>query len=306
MKFPVALIRYFYKKTSPPPPWLGVLRQHAPRSMLLPSYYARPITMRNFPSIAIVTPSFNQGEFIERTIQSIITQNYPNLEYIIQDGGSCDATQTILERYNSMLRHWESRADQGQSHAINLGFAHSSAEIMAYLNSDDLLLPGALHYVANYFAQHPEIDVVYGHRIIIDENDQEIGRWVLPPHNSKVLTVEDFVPQETLFWRRRIWNKVGGIDESFKFAMDWDLLLRFQHEGAKFKRLPRFLGAFRVHTQQKTSAEMEITGKKEIERLLIRYHGRVLNALEIKRQGIFYLLQHVGYQLLYKLGILRY
>jgi glycosyltransferase involved in cell wall biosynthesis len=205
-----------------------------------------------------------------------------------------------------MLRHWESRADQGQSHAINLGFAHSSAEIMAYLNSDDLLLPGALHYVANYFAQHPEIDVVYGHRIIIDENDQEIGRWVLPPHNSKVLTVEDFVPQETLFWRRRIWNKVGGIDESFKFAMDWDLLLRFQHEGAKFKRLPRFLGAFRVHTQQKTSAEMEITGKKEIERLLIRYHGRVLNALEIKRQGIFYLLQHVGYQLLYKLGILRY
>src|SRR6202162_2378644 len=99
---------------------------------------------------------------------------------------------------------------------------------MAWLNSDDIMLPGALAYVATYFNQHPGIDVVYGHRILIHENDQQNGRWVMPGHNYDLLSWADYIPQETLFWRRRIWDKVGGrVDESFRFAMDWDLLVRF-------------------------------------------------------------------------------
>src|SRR5262249_23541680 len=144
--------------------------------------------------------------------------------------------------------------DEGQTQAINLGFQHTSGEIMAYLNSDDLLLPGSLAYVAGYMAAHPEVDVVYGHRILIDECDDEVARWVLPRHDDRVLTWANFVPQETLFWRRRIWERVGGtLDASFQFAMDWDLILRFREAGARFVRLPRFLGAFRVHARQKTS-----------------------------------------------------
>src|SRR5262249_36979350 len=192
------------------------------------------------------------GPFLERTLKSVLGQGYPRLEYIVQDGGSTDETAEVLERYRGLLHHCESAPDRGQAHAINLGFGHGTGEILAYLNSDDLLLPGTLHYVAHYFATHPEVDAVYGHRVLIDENDAEVGRWVLPPHNDALLSWADYVPQETLFWRRRIWDKVGAsLDETFQFALDWDLLIRFRDAGARFVRLPRFLGGFRVHAQQK-------------------------------------------------------
>ena len=128
--------------------------------------------------------------------------------------------------------------------------------------------------MADYFKTHPTVDAVYGHRILINEFDQEIGRWVMPKHNPRVLAWADYVPQETLFWRRSLWEKVGGIDESFQFALDWDLLLRFQNAGASIVRLPRFLGAFRVHTQQKTAATIASTGLAEMTRLRKRCHGR--------------------------------
>jgi len=153
---------------------------------------------------------------------------------------------------------------------------------MAWINSDDLYLPGALGYVADYFAQHPEADVIYGHRVLVDENSREIGRWFLPPHDDEVLKLNDFVPQETMFWRRRIWDKVGGIDTSFKFAMDWDLLLRFQAAGAKIVRVPYFLACFRIHSAQKTSAQMGSIGQKEIDALRLRTFGRVISPEEIE------------------------
>jgi len=153
------------------------------------------------------------------------------------------------------------REDSGQAQAINRGFALTCGEIMAYLNSDDSLLPGCLNYVGTYFADHPEVDVVYGHRVLIDEEDREIGRWVLPRHTDEVLAWADYIPQETLFWRRRLWEAAGSsVSEEFRFAMDWDLILRFRDAGAKIVRVPRFLGAFRVHTDQKTSAELDLAG----------------------------------------------
>lgn len=288
-------------------PKLGTLMHYPPRPLITPHRYQKKTLIKNLPSISIVTPAFNQGNFLERTIESIILQNYPALEYIIQDGGSEDRTLEILERYKSHLKHWESTQDEGQSHALNLGFSRSSGEIMAYLNSDDLLLPGSLHYIGEYFAKHPEVDVIYGHRILIDENNQEIGRWVLPYHDSAILSWADYIPQETLFWRRTIWNKVGGkIDESFRFAMDWDLILRFRDAGAKFVRLPRFLGAFRIHPDQKTSTYISNMGLEEMNRIRARCHGRATSFKEVKHRIRSYLYRHIVYHRLYRAGILRY
>ena len=273
-------------------PRLGVLYQHPPMKLALPR--SEEMAPNALPRISLVTPSFRQAAFIERTIESVFAQGYPSLEYFVQDGGSTDGTVDVLRRYDARLAGWESVPDSGQSQAINRGFAHTSGEIMGWLNSDDILLPGALRAVGSFFALHPDVDVVYGHRVLIDENDAEIGRWIMPPHDADVLSWADFVPQETLFWRRRIWDKVGGrIDESFRFAMDWDLIVRFRDAGARFARLPRFLGGFRIHPHQKTSAVINEVGFQEMNRIRERALGRVPSSMEVKRAVAPYLLRHL-------------
>ncbi len=288
-------------------PKLGVLNLYPPRAIDIPKRYYKKTNLTELPSISIVTPSYNQGAYIERTINSILDQEYPNLEYIVQDGKSSDNTVEILQRYDSYLKYWQSEKDTGQSNAINKGFQHTTGDIMAYLNSDDILLPGSLHYVAEFFEKNPNIDVIYSHRVLIDEHDKEIGRWILPRHNSPVLSWADYIPQETLFWRRDIWKKAGGkIDESFCFAMDWDLLLRFREAGANFVRVPRFLGAFRIHSHQKTLAQISQTGNEEMLRLRERCLGRPLAEKDIRKGTKHYLNRHVIYHRLYRAGLLRY
>lgn len=288
-------------------PKLGELNLYSPKSIILPKSYSKKSKHSNLPTISIVTPGFNHGAFIERTIKSIITQNYDKLEYVVQDGGSKDKTCEILQRYDKYITHWESVKDNGQSQAINLGFRHTTGEIMAYLNSDDLLMTGSLDYVGKFFKENPDVDVLYSHRILINEADEEIGRWILPKHDSDILSWADYVPQETLFWRRSIWDKIGGkIDESFSFAMDWDLLLRFRDAGAKFARVPRFLGAFRIHPHQKTSSEISQTGIEEMQRLRHRCHEKEVCTNEIRNGIKSYLNRHIVYHKLYRLGILRY
>jgi GT2 family glycosyltransferase len=284
-------------------PRLGVLYQHPPLEMRLPAGHARSLAPADQPAISMVTPSFKQAAFIERTIRSVVEQSYPNLEYFIQDGGSDDGTVDVLKRCEKQLSGWESRPDRGQAQAINRAFARTSGEIMAYLNSDDILLPGALSYVAEFFARHPEVDVVYGNRIVIDEHDKEIGRWILPGHDNKVLSWADFVPQETLFWRRRIWTKAGGrMDESFQFALDWDLLVRFREAGARFARLPRFLGGFRVHAQQKTTTSIANTGFEEMNRIRQRALGRVPTSVEVRKAVAPYLMKHLAADIQWKIA----
>jgi hypothetical protein len=292
-------------------PRLGTLYQYPPRPMKLPARYTETrnrIKIRgDFPVISIATPSFNHAGFLERTLRSVVSQAYPALEYMIQDGGSTDGTIDILETYTDQLAGWVSEADDGQADAINKCLQRATGDVMAYLNSDDLLLPGALHYVAAFFDRHPEVDVVYGHRILIDEYDQEIGRWVLPPHDDQVLSWADYIPQETLFWRKSIWEKTGGyVDKKFKFAMDWDLILRFRDAGARFVRLPRFLGAFRVHPHQKTSAEIAEQGENEMGQLRQRALGRPVSTGEINLKIRPYLRRHVILNKLFRAGILRY
>lgn len=254
-----------------------------PKPLRLPvRYLNESLNSGSLLSISIVTPSYNHAQYIERTIRSVLTQNYPKLEYLIQDGASTDGTQELINAYVSEVTHIISGPDTGQANAINRGFSVTQGEIMAWLNSDDFLLPGTLRYVANFFALCPEVDVIYGHRILVDANDQMIGKWVLPPHDDEAITWEDYIPQETMFWRRRIWEKAGSyVDESYQFALDWELIFRFREQGAKFVRLPRFLGAFRVHAEQKTSSLLESIGKDEVNSLRSRYHGREISQREV-------------------------
>jgi len=274
-------------------PRIGGLRHHVPRPLRVPSSYMRTEPPWPAPTIAVVVPSFQHGRFIERTLQSVIDQGYPALECVVQDGGSTDETLAILPLYENELAGWASARDSGQAEAINRAFARTSGELMAWLNSDDLLLPGSLAYVACYFAAHPDVDVVYGNRLMIDENDDQIGAWILPKHDDLILTLADYVPQETLFWRRSIWEASGGhVDPSFNYALDWDLLLRFRSAGATMVRVPRFLGAFRVHDEQKTSVLFE-DGIAEMARLRYRATGRHISVAEVNTQLRRYFRRHV-------------
>ena len=219
------------------------------------------------PSVSVVVPSYNQAKYIEATLNSLLSQQYSPLEIIVIDGGSTDGTVDILKRFEPHLAYWESQPDRGQTHAINKGFSHATGEIMAWLNSDDLLLPGAISRVVKRFQTQPSVNVVYGQRIIINEFGEDIGTWNIKNAHGEVLQYADFIPQETLFWRRDIWNSIGKLDEKFKFAMDWDLLLRFKLANARFSVIEQYQGAFRFHSEQKTVCEIGSTGFAEMELL---------------------------------------
>lgn len=220
------------------------------------------------PRISLVTPSFNQGRFIRQTIQSVLSQHYSNLEYVVQDNQSDDETLNILKSVEAPNFSFHVEKDAGQADAINKGFARCTGEIMGFLNSDDILLPGALAQIARVFQENPQIDVVYGNRVLIDTLDNIVGQWVLPYHDGELLRHIDYIPQETLFWRRGLWARVGGqLDDEMTFALDWDLLLRFLDTGARFAHMPRFLGGFRIHEEQKTSNAYRFNGVHEMRKL---------------------------------------
>jgi glycosyltransferase involved in cell wall biosynthesis len=274
-------------------PRIGRLKHYEPRPLLLPRSYFTVQPPLKPPTMSIVTPSYEQGRFLGRTIQSVLAQRYPSLEYHVQDGGSTDETQSTLHRFDAQLTSWAVEPDAGQGDAINRGFDRTSGEIMAWLNSDDLVLPGSLATVGRFFAAHPEVDVVYGNRIMIDDADRQIGAWILPAHDDVMLTLADYIPQETLFWRRRIWDAAGGfVEPTFGYALDWELLLRFREAGAKIVRVSRFLGAFRVHEEQKTTAQ-ERLGAAESARLRRRVHGRDVPIEEVLERLRPYFVRHI-------------
>ena len=254
---------------------LGLLEIHGPRPDHLPPVTPAPAT-ESSPTVAVVTAVRNQSAYIARSVASVLAQRYARLDYVVKDGGSSDGTLEWLDEHARGNFTLLKGADAGQSAALNQAFAEANGEIMTFLNGDDVLRPGAVAYAAGYFMQHPEVDVIYGHRQIIDPDDREVGRWWLPAHDNGVVRHRDYIPQEGSFWRRRIWDRVGGIDSSFQFAFDWDLFLRFGEAGARIVRVPEFLAAFRTHREQKTRTHAESLGRAEAERLLRRVHGKVL------------------------------
>lgn len=273
---------------------LGQFYVYSPRPIAISAGYTKPVACRSGLKISLVTPVLNQAEFIGQTLESVLSQGFPGLEYIVMDGGSKDGTTTIIDKYRDQLTYWESAKDNGQSDAINRGFAHTSGDILGWLNADDLLLPGTLDYIANFFEMNPSIDVVYGNRIVINADGNDIGRWVLPPHSDRILSWIDYVPQETLFWRRNLWDRVGGnVDTSFQFAMDWDLLVRFRDCGARFSHLPLYISAFRVHPAQKTFAQMDDIGIREMNIIRARCLGYIPSKMAIRIAVMPYVLRHI-------------
>src|SRR5258705_3140859 len=288
-----------------PPMW--TFQQHAPKPLRPNSVRELPVLTDPPPRIAIVTPSYNQRKYLEATVASVLGQNYPALSYHVQDGASQDGTVDLLNAYGGQVS-WRSEPDSGQANAINAGFktAAIDCDIMAYLNSDDMLLPGTLAYIAHVFQTRPDIDIVYGHRIFIDPDGSEIGRAVFPPHDANALLYVGYVPQETMFWRRRVWDQIGPIDENFRFALDWDFLLRAQQAGFKMIRLPRFLGCFRIHTEQKTSAMIDDVGQEEMQLLRRRYLGHNPTQRQIYHAAMPFLTLQLCYHWMYRLKILKY
>jgi FkbM family methyltransferase len=278
---------------------LGIKRQYPPMELTVPASYYAEIPPQNAPRIAVVTPSLNHGAYLKQTIDSILGQEYPNLVYFVQDGGSQDGSVDILNSYNSELA-WRSEPDTGQANAINRAFETIDGDIMAYINSDDMLLPGTLSYVARFFQRNPKVDVVYGHRICIDRDGSDIGRWVLPQHDLEALKWADYIPQETMFWRQRVWDAVGPFNESFNYALDWDFILRAQAEGYRFWRLPRFLACFRVHDEQKTLALKQV-GQQECDILRKKSFGTVPTQVEIHNGLRRYMRRHVALHILSRL-----
>lgn len=213
--------------------------------------------MNNQPLVTIVTPSFNQAPYLETTIRSVLDQDYPNIEYIVMDGGSSDGSTEILERYSDRLAYWESVKDKGQTDAINKGFSHAHGEILAWINSDDVLYPHAVREAAVFLTEHPDHGLVYGNCDFIDANGKVIGRFNARQTDYKKLT-QGYVhiPQQAAFWRADLWNQVGPLDDTIYFAMDYDLWLRLANiSEIKYLDLPEPWAAFRLHADAKTIAE---------------------------------------------------
>jgi len=204
------------------------------------------------PLISIVTPSFNQAPFLEETLRSVLEQDYPNLEYIVVDGGSTDGSLEIIRRYADRIAWWVSEPDRGQTDAINKGFAHAHGEIFAWLNSDDTYQPRALSEAAAYLTAHPEAGMVYGDANLVDESGQVIGQFPAAQTDYKHLRRGYVhIPQQAAFFRASLWHLVGPLDPTFYFAMDYDLWVRLARL-APLRYQPRRWANFRLHSRGKS------------------------------------------------------
>ena len=236
-----------------------------------------------YPKISIITPSYNQGSFIQETIESVLNQKYPNLEYIIMDGGSTDTTLKILKSYGNKI-NWVSKKDNGQADAINQGIKKSSGEIIAYLNSDDELLPNTLHTVAEYFMNNKSAVWLTGDYFIIDAKGNKIQSFVanykkilrLIP-NIHTLSIANFIAQPSTFWRRSLTDEIGLFNEKLHYCMDFDYWMRAIQQHS-LHILPNHFSLFRIHDDSKGGLLYE---KQFIEEhtLVVKYTNNVLTRL---------------------------
>lgn len=206
------------------------------------------------PKVSIVTPSFNQAPFLEATIQSVLSQDYPNLEYIIIDGGSTDGSVEIIRKYQDRLAYWVSEPDKGQTDAINKGFNLATGDILAWLNSDDTYEPGAVSKAVAALDAHMDAGMVYGDANFINAEGRVIGRFPAAQTDHRRLR-QGYVhiPQQAAFFRAEYWHQVAPLDSSFFFAMDYDLWVRLSAL-APLVYLPDVWANFRMHGDAKSIA----------------------------------------------------
>jgi glycosyltransferase involved in cell wall biosynthesis len=213
-----------------------------------------------------VTPSYNQAQFIDATIRSVLDQSYPDIEYHVMDGGSSDATIEVLRRHSDRLASWVSQKDGGQAAAINAGWGKSRGEILAYLNADDRYRPGAVAAAVDYFAKHPEAGIVYGSIRSSFDGEKE-GRVYEPPaFDLERLLLENYIPQPTVFIRRSVLNKIGMLNRSLRYCLDYDLWLRAAIAGIRFGRIDgEPMAEFRLWTGSKTSNDPDGWARERIQ-----------------------------------------
>jgi len=224
-------------------------------------------------TVSVVTPSLNQGRFIERTIESVLSQEIPNLEYIVCDGGSTDSTLDILRRYDHRLQ-WVSEKDKGQADAVNKGLRKTSGEIIGWLNSDDVYYPGAIHAVCEFFSSHPEIDVVYGDANHIDEQDNVIEPYYTETWDLERLKDVCYLCQPAVFFRRSMVERFGMLDERLHYCMDYEYWLRLGLGGVRVGHLKRVLAGSRFYAETKTLGA-RIKVHQEIIRMMRERLGQV-------------------------------
>ncbi len=252
------------KDELPLPP---VGRKGWPWTEEMPTAAAQPPSGGSWPKITVVTPSFNQGRFIEETIRSVLLQSYPNLEYFVIDGGSSDETVGILKKYEPWLSYWVSEKDQGQAHAINKGFARAAGDWIAWQNSDDFYYPGALHAVGCAAMRNADADVVYGDKDYVDQ----AGGFLFTarakdPHELGNMIPWPCVNSEVTLFRRRLFAAEGfRVNEQRRHYMDYELFLDLLFAGKRFVHAPGVRAGFRQHPAAKSSSQADVAQKEEFE-----------------------------------------
>lgn len=223
--------------------------------------------------ISVITPSYDQGKYLERTIQSVLAQDVEGLEYLVIDGGSTDQSREILERLGKQF-YWVSEKDRGHADAINKGLARSSAPIVGWLNSDDVYYPGALAAVLEFFDAHPGVDVVYGDARHIDQHDSFIEDYPTEAWNWDRLRETCFISQPAAFFRRSVVERCGGLDESLRYSIDYEYWIRLGRQGVRFEHLPRLLAATRLH-QEAFTVGSRVACHAAINNFMRRHFGRI-------------------------------
>ena len=252
--------------------------------------------MIDSPLISIVTPSFNQGCFIGEALASVRLQNYANWEHLVADGASTDDTvdilRTLTEERAQLNLSWVSERDSGQSQALNKGFRNAKGEIIGWLNSDDRYLPKCFEQVAKAFEENPEIDIIYGDYLIVDESGKplqirreiEFNEFILRYHH--VL----YIPTTATFFRRRVFDENNWLSESLQYAMDLEFFIRLSAQGYRFKHIPEVLAEFRLHPDSKTCSSSDKQRMEHQQVILATMPVlRGVNSLRLKKAVLFLL-----------------
>jgi glycosyltransferase involved in cell wall biosynthesis len=235
--------------------------------------------------ISIVTPSYNQGQYLEETIQSVLDQNYPNLEYIIMDGGSTDNSVDIIKRYESQLAHWESKPDGGQADAIKRGFNMATGDILAWLNSDDYYLPDTFNQVSELFARD-DLKIVFGECALYNEKSGKIkSSTVFEYAKSHKIEYSDYIIQPSSFWTKKTYDLVGNLNEKLAYTFDWDWFIRAKRKGVKFHPVEKVWSVYRYHDQHKTGTGGD-KREEEIAIIYREYHSELLSQKYLQRRSM--------------------